>query len=136
MLSVSSHSFLLMRFDDYIQPLDEGMDVYEKENYSTALNNWTHLAQQRDSSAQTVLGHISLKEESLPQNDEAAVEWDTRAATKGDERVGMLKDLVEEDMPPSQLQKAKELVEESVKIPIKAKFLPLPFDKFFNIISE
>ena len=40
--------------------------------------------------------------------------WLSLAASQGDERADMVRGFVEEDMSPSQLQKAKELVEESV----------------------
>ena len=40
--------------------------------------------------------------------------WLSLAASQGDERADIVRGFVEEDMSPSQLQKAKELVDESV----------------------
>ena len=40
--------------------------------------------------------------------------WLNLAAAQGDERAEVFRDVVEEDISPSQIQKAKELVEEYV----------------------
>ena len=72
-----------MRFKDSIQSLDEGMDAYQKGNYSTALNIWSPLTHYGCDGAQSALGHMSSLGVGLFHDHTVALRRYTLAAEKG-----------------------------------------------------
>ena len=63
---------------------EKGLNAYEKEDYSTALREWTPLAEQGDALAQYNLGLMYDKGQGVPQDYKTAVKWYTLAAEQGD----------------------------------------------------
>ena len=61
----------------------KGFDAYEKENYATALKEWTPLAKQGNAVAQYNLGVMYDNGLGVPQDYQTAVRWYTLAAERG-----------------------------------------------------
>ena len=58
----------------------KGLDAAEREDYATALREWTPLAEQGYASAQYNLGQMYRNGQGVPQNDKTAVKWYRLAA--------------------------------------------------------
>ena len=61
----------------------KGFDAYNSGDYTTALREWTPLAEQGYSSAQTNLGRMYSKGRGVLQDYKTAVKWYTLAAEQG-----------------------------------------------------
>jgi uncharacterized protein len=58
-------------------------NAYNKGDYTTALREWTPLAEQGDLYAQTALGIMYYEGKGIPQDYKAAINWFTLAAEQG-----------------------------------------------------
>jgi len=61
----------------------EGLDAYDRNDYATALKEWTPLAEQGHPVAQNNLGMMYRRGVGVPQDDETAVKWWKLAAKQG-----------------------------------------------------
>jgi TPR repeat protein len=61
----------------------KGYAAYESGDYSTAVREWTPLAEQGDATSQTFMGMMYGRGEGVPQDYKAAVKWYTLAAEQG-----------------------------------------------------
>ena len=61
----------------------KGLDAYERDDYATALKEWTPLAKQGDAYAQFNLGWMYERGLGVPQVYNTAVKWYTLAAEQG-----------------------------------------------------
>ena len=62
---------------------EKGVAAYNRDDFATALREWTPLAEQGDASAQSFLGWMYDNGQGVPQNDKTAVKWYTLAAEQG-----------------------------------------------------
>jgi len=62
----------------------KGWDAYNRGDYTTALREFTPLAEQGDADAQFNLGWMYYEGRGVPQDYETAVKWWTLAAEQGD----------------------------------------------------
>ena len=62
---------------------EKGLTAYNQGDYSTALKEWTPLAEQGNASAQSNLGLMYEKGYGVVQNYKTAVKWYTLAAEQG-----------------------------------------------------
>ena len=60
-----------------------GLDAYEKGDYTTALKEWTTLAEQGNAFVQYIIGTMYANGQGVRQDDQKAVEWFTKAALQG-----------------------------------------------------
>jgi TPR repeat protein len=60
-----------------------GFAAYQKGNFAEALNEWRPLAEQGNASAQFNLGIMYRNGKGVPQDDKAAIKWNTLAAEQG-----------------------------------------------------
>ena len=65
-------------------PLEEGMDAYNAKEYVRAAALWQPLAEAGNPVAQYRMGTLYAEGRGVPQSDEKAFTWFTRAAEKGD----------------------------------------------------
>ena len=65
--------------------MDEGVAAYNRGDFTTALRELRPLANQGHADAQAYLGLMYDKGLGIPQNDEAAVKWYTRAAEQANQ---------------------------------------------------
>jgi uncharacterized protein len=63
---------------------DDGVAAYERNDYTSALDEFLPIAQGGDVSAQFILGFMYEKGLGVPQDDVAAVEWYRKAAIQDD----------------------------------------------------
>ena len=63
---------------------EEGMAAYDRGDYATTVNEWRPLAEQGDRTAQHHLAWLYLIGRGVPQDNEEAVRWFTKAAEQGD----------------------------------------------------
>ena len=63
--------------------LQKGLDAAEREDYATALKEWTPLAEQGDTDAQFSLGNRYRQGKGVPQDYKTAVKWYRLAAEQG-----------------------------------------------------
>ena len=94
---------------------NKGWDAYEKGDYATALREWEPLAEQGDADAQFNLGVMYANGRGVIQDNIYAHMWWNIAASSGDKDASKNRDIVANNMNPSQLEKAKELAQECVK---------------------
>lgn len=64
--------------------LAKGLAAAQRGDFTTALKEWTPLAEQGNIIAQYNLGSMYKKGDGVPQNDKAAVKWFTLSAEQGD----------------------------------------------------
>jgi uncharacterized protein len=81
---------------------------------SYALREWTPLAEQGDADAQSNLGFLYVKGQGVLQDYVYAHMWWNIAASSGSEDAANNRDIVAEQMTPSQLEKASDLARECV----------------------
>ena len=84
------------------------------QDYKTAVKWFTLAAEQGDAKAQTNLGVMYGISQGVLQDNIYAHMWANIASSNGDENGGKLRELVAEDMTPSQLEKAQDLARECV----------------------
>ena len=63
--------------------LEDGYTAYDKQDYATALRLWEPLAEQRNASAQYLLGHMYDQGHGVFQSYKTAFKWYTLAAEQG-----------------------------------------------------
>ena len=61
----------------------KGLDAYDKQDYATALREFTALAEQGNARAQSNLSVMYANGQGVPQDDRRAVQWFTGAAEQG-----------------------------------------------------
>jgi TPR repeat protein len=61
----------------------KGLDAYNKQDYATALREWTPLAEKGDARAQSNLGEMYYYGEGVSEDDKTAVKWYRLAAEQG-----------------------------------------------------
>jgi S1-C subfamily serine protease len=61
----------------------KGLDAYNKDDFATALREWTPPAEQGNANAQSNLGYMYESGKGVPQDYKAAVKWYTLAAKQG-----------------------------------------------------
>ena len=93
----------------------KGLDAYNRGDYATALKEWTPLAEQGDVDAQYNLGLMYNKGQGVPQDYVRAHMWYNIAASTGEEVAIKNRNIVAEDMTPSQMEQAQKLARECVK---------------------
>lgn len=78
------------------QDFDAGMAAAEACDFTTALREWTPLAEQGDVDAQHNFGHMCVQGFGVPQDDAKAVKWFRLAAEQGnaDGQTNLLDDLL------------------------------------------
>ena len=62
---------------------NKGLEAAQSGDFKTALAEWTPLAEQGDSDAQSNLGVMYANGRGVPENDKTAVKWYTKAAEQG-----------------------------------------------------
>ena len=62
---------------------NKGLEAAQSGDFKTALAEWTPLAEQGDSDAQSNLGLMYSNGWGVPENDKTAVKWYTKAAEQG-----------------------------------------------------
>ena len=68
----------------YIDDYTKGLNAAQSGDFSTALREWTTLAEQGDSSAQFNLGVMYEHGRGVPKDDKTAEKWYRLAAKQGD----------------------------------------------------
>ena len=63
--------------------LDRAKEAFGKDDYSTALDIWTSLAERGDAEGQFCLGYMYNAGNGVPENYKIALKWYTRAAKQG-----------------------------------------------------
>jgi len=78
----------------------KGLDAAKSGDYTTALREWTPLAEQGDASAQYNLGLMYYNGYGVLKNDKTAVKWYTLAAEQGDADAQNNLELLQKKMNP------------------------------------
>ena len=79
-------AFLLITFStltSWAGDFQKGVSAYESGDYTTAIREFTELAEQGDASAQNNLGLMYAAGQGVPQDYKQAVKWYTKAAEQG-----------------------------------------------------
>ena len=100
--------------EGWSQDFQKGVDAYNRGDYATAVKWYTLAAEQRDARAQFNLGRMYAKGEGVLQDYVYAHMWWNIAASNGDEYGAELRDDVEKEMTPSQIERAQDLARECV----------------------
>jgi TPR repeat protein len=74
----------LSAFTSWAGDFQKGVSAFQGRNYTTALQEFTELAEQGDASSQMYLGFMYKHGMGVDQSYKQAVEWFTKAATQGD----------------------------------------------------
>ena len=80
-------AFLLITFSaltSWAGDSQKGVSAYASGDYTTALQEFTELAEQGYANAQSNLGLMHAKGQGVPQDYKQAVKWYTKAAEQGD----------------------------------------------------
>ena len=93
---------------------DKGFAAYQSGDFTTALREWTPLAEQGDADAQNNLGVMYDNGNGVLQDNVYAHMWTNIAASNGNEEAIENRDIIAENMTPSQLEKAQDLAHECV----------------------
>ena len=93
----------------------KGMDAAQRGDYTTALREWTPLAEQGHDSVQYNLGMMYAAGRGVPQNYVYAHMWANIASSNGNETGGKLGDSTAEKMSPAEIFAAQKLVRECVE---------------------
>lgn len=98
-----------------------GLDAYNRGDYTTALYEWTYLAEQGDALAQSSLGLIYASAQNYLQDNVRAHMWFNIAALNenGDEArredASSRSETIESEMTPAQIAEAQNLARECVR---------------------
>ena len=94
---------------------EKGVAAYNRDDYATALREWTPLAEQGDADAQYNLGVMYRKGHGVPQDKVYAHIWYNIAATSGNKKAIKNRDILAEEMTPAQIEKAQDLARECIR---------------------
>ncbi len=89
-----------------------GVEAYNRGDYATALKEWRPLAEQGDALAQYNLGVMYFMGRGVPQDNVQAHMWLNLAAAQGHELARKFRDLLAEQMTPTQVADAHWLARE------------------------
>jgi len=92
--------------------LQAGVEAYNRGDYATALKEWRPLAEQGDALAQYNLGVMYFMGRGVPQDNVQAHMWLNLAAAQGHELARKFRDLLAEQMTPTQVADAHWLARE------------------------
>lgn len=67
----------------FAQSLDDGYAAYDRGDYGEVFNIFLPLAEEGNAEAQTMIGYLYGTGKGVPQNDDAALRWNTSAAEQG-----------------------------------------------------
>ena len=94
---------------------EKGVAAYNRDDFATALREWTPLAEQGDADAQYNLGVMYRKGHGVPQDKVYAHIWYNIAATSGNKKAIKNRDILAEEMTPAQIEKAQDLARECIR---------------------
>ena len=94
------------------QDFDKGLAAYKAGNYTTAVEEWTPLAEQGVSKAQTNLGVMYENGQGLLQDNVMAHMWYNIGAANGNELGGTNRGIIANKMTPADISKAQAMARE------------------------
>jgi len=96
----------------YADDFQDGLDAYNRKDYTVAYENWKPLAEQGDARAQFCLGVMYINGYGVPKNYIQAHMWLNLAGVDGDKKTEELRNFVEERMTPFDISEAQKLASE------------------------
>lgn len=70
----------------YAADFQKGLEAYDAGDYTTALSEWSELAEQGNATAQVILGVMHYEGKGVTQAYKEAVKWFRKSAEQGDAR--------------------------------------------------
>ena len=114
-LTIALLLFTLSAFTSWAGDFQKGVGAYNSGDYTTALREFTELAEQGDEAAQYNLGVMYAKGQGVPQDNVYAHMWFNLAAVDGYEDASKNRDIIAERMTTEALSKAQSLARECLK---------------------
>jgi TPR repeat protein len=88
-------------------PFEDGMNAYDRADYSTALRMWRSLADQGNPAAQSNLALMYAKGQGVPKDYVQAYMWSTLSAARGHQEGTKNRDSIAKGMTQAQISEAQ-----------------------------
>jgi TPR repeat protein len=88
-------------------PFEDGMNAYDRADYSTAMRQWRPLADQGNPAAQSNLALMYFKGQGTPRDYVQAYMWSSLSAARGHQEGVKNRDSIAKGMTPAELADAQ-----------------------------